>query len=70
MALPADYVRGHIRLGYAATEYGWQSDTVDHAIALVSASTTRRGLYVAATRGRESNLLCCRHRQRRRRRGP
>jgi conjugative relaxase-like TrwC/TraI family protein len=58
VTLPADYVREHVRLGYAATEHGWQSDTVDHAVALVSASTTGRGLYVAATRGRDSNLLC------------
>jgi conjugative relaxase-like TrwC/TraI family protein len=48
----------HVRLGYAATEHGYQSDTVNHAIALVSAATTRRGLYVAATRGRDDNLLC------------
>ena len=58
VTLPADYAREHVRLGYAATEHGYQSDTVDHAIALVSASTTRRGLYVAATRGRDENLLC------------
>jgi hypothetical protein len=58
VTLPADYVREHVRLGYAATEHGYQSDTVDDAIALVSPVTTRRGLYVAATRGRESNLLC------------
>jgi hypothetical protein len=45
-------------LGYAATEHGYQSDTVDHSVALVSAVTTRRGLYVAATRGRDDNLLC------------
>jgi hypothetical protein len=46
-----------VRLGYAATEHGYQSDTVDHSLALVSAATTRRGLYVAATRGRDDNLL-------------
>ena len=48
----------HVRLGYAATEHGWQSDTVDTAIALTSPVTTRRGLYVAATRGRNDNILC------------
>ena len=58
VTLPADYVRDHVRLGYAATEHGWQSDTVDTAIALTSPATTRRGLYVAATRGREENTLC------------
>ncbi len=58
VTLPADYVRDHVRLGYAATEHGWQSDTVDTAIALTSPATTRRGLYVAATRGRDTNTLC------------
>ncbi len=58
VTLPADYVHDHVRLGYAATEHGWQSDTVDTAIALTSPVTTRRGLYVAATRGSDSNTLC------------
>ena len=58
MTLPADYVHDHVRLGYAATEHGWQSDTVDTAIALTSPVTTRRGLYVAATRGSDDNTLC------------
>jgi conjugative relaxase-like TrwC/TraI family protein len=58
VTLPADYVHEHVRLGYAATEHGYQSETVDDAIALVSTVTTRRGLYVAATRGREQNVLC------------
>ena len=56
--LPADYAHEHVRLGYAATEHGYQSDSVDHAIALATSATTRRGLYVAATRGRDENLLC------------
>ena len=58
VTLPADYVRDHVRLGYAATEHGWQSDTVGTAIALTSPATTRRGLYVAATRGSDVNTLC------------
>ena len=58
VTLPADYVREHVQLGYAATEHGWQSDTVDTAIALTSPATTRRGLYVAATRGCEGNEIC------------
>ena len=58
VTLPADYAHDHVRLGYAATEHGYQSDTVDHSVALVSPATTRRGLYVAATRGRDENLLC------------
>ena len=58
VTLPADYAREHVRLGYAATEHGYQSDTVDHSLALTSAATTRRGLYVAATRGRDEHLFC------------
>jgi conjugative relaxase-like TrwC/TraI family protein len=58
VTLPAAYVHEHLRLGYAATEHGYQSDTVDHSLSLVSTATTRRGLYVGATRGREDNQLC------------
>ena len=58
VTLPADYAHDHVRLGYAATEHGYQSDTVDHSLSLVSPMTTRRGLYVAATRGRDENVLC------------
>ncbi len=55
--LPPDYVNQHVRLGYAATEHGHQSDTVDVGIGLVSAATTHRGLYVAITRGRGDNRV-------------
>ncbi len=58
ITLPVGYVGEHVRLGYAATEHGWQSDTVDTAIALTTSATTRRGLYVAATRGRDENVIC------------
>jgi conjugative relaxase-like TrwC/TraI family protein len=58
VTLPADYTAAHVRLGYAATEHGWQSDTVTTAVCLASPATTRRGLYVAATRGRDENLIC------------
>ena len=57
VVLPGEYVREHVRLGYAATEHGWQSDTVGAAYALASAQTTRRGLYVAATRGTDENVI-------------
>ena len=56
--LPVDYVRAHVRLGYAATEHGYQSATVTAGIELASAATTRRGLYVGVTRGRDENLIC------------
>jgi hypothetical protein len=58
VTLPADYAHDHVRLGYAATQHGYQSDTVDHSISLVAPVTTRRGLYVAATRGRDDNVIC------------
>ncbi len=57
VALPADYTRDHVRLGYAATEHGHQGDTVDVAIALVSPATTHRGLYGGVTRGRDENRI-------------
>lgn len=53
--LPADYVAEHVRLGYAATEPGNQSDTFTASITLASDATTGRGLYVGMTRGRERN---------------
>jgi AAA domain len=55
--LPAEYVAEHVRLGDSATEHGHQGDTVDVGIALASAATTHRGLYVAATRGRDENQI-------------
>ncbi len=50
VTLPADYVREHVRLGYAATEPGNQSDTVTISLTLATPATTGRGLYVAMTR--------------------
>jgi hypothetical protein len=57
VTLPADYVTNHVRLGYAATEHGYQSDTATLGITLASETTTRRGLYVAVTRGRDENRI-------------
>lgn len=58
VTLPVDYTRSHVRLGYAATAHGHQGDTVDVSYTLVSTSTSHRGLYVGATRGRHENNLC------------
>jgi conjugative relaxase-like TrwC/TraI family protein len=58
VVLPGEYVREHVRLGYAATEPGYQSDTVTVGIDLADTATTRRGLYVAVTRGQEENWIC------------
>ncbi|MDQ3543021.1 MAG: hypothetical protein M3431_04025, partial [Actinomycetota bacterium] len=58
VTLPTDYTREHVRLGYVATEHGWESDTVTTGMCLGSPATTRRGLYVAVTRGRDENVIC------------
>jgi conjugative relaxase-like TrwC/TraI family protein len=58
ITLPADYVSLHVRLGYAATEMGTQSDTVTASLELASHATTCRNLYVAMTRGRHDNTVC------------
>jgi hypothetical protein len=57
VTLPADYVRRHLRLGYAATAHGHQGDTVDRSYTLVTPATSHRARYVGATRGRESTRL-------------
>jgi ATP-dependent exoDNAse (exonuclease V) alpha subunit len=57
VTLPADYARLHVRLGYAATEHGNQSDTVTASTQLVTPATTRRGLYVGVTRGQQDNII-------------
>jgi|GEM_PF-529041 len=57
LMLPADYASEHVRLGYASTEHGNQGDTVDVGIELATVSTTQRGLYVGATRGRDDNKI-------------
>jgi hypothetical protein len=55
--LPADYVAQHVELSYATTAYRSQGRTVDTTHSLVSPTTTREVLYVAATRGRDSNMI-------------
>ena len=57
ITLPADYVAQHVELGYATTAYRSQGRTVDTTHSMVSPTTTREVLYVAATRGRESNMV-------------
>ena len=55
IALPAEYVADHVDLGYAVTAHRAQGITTDTAHVLVEPTTTRENLYVAMTRGRESN---------------
>jgi hypothetical protein len=53
--LSATYVAEHVDLGYAVTGHGAQGITVDTGHAVVVPGTTREQLYVALTRGRQSN---------------
>lgn len=55
--LPADYVDAHVQLGYASTIHRAQGATVDVTRAVIDSSVDRRGLYVAATRGKKENRL-------------
>jgi hypothetical protein len=57
LRLPADYLAGHTNLAYATTAHRAQGMTVDRAHATVDADTSHQQLYVAATRGRQSNDL-------------
>jgi conjugative relaxase-like TrwC/TraI family protein len=54
--LPAEYVAGHVDLGYAVTAHRAQGITVDTSHVVVTPSATRENLYVAMSRGRESNI--------------
>ena len=55
--LPASYVAENVELAYATTVHRAQGRTVDSAHAFVSPTTTREVLYVALTRGSNSNHL-------------
>ena len=55
--LPAGYVAEHVQLGYASTIHGAQGATVDTTHTVLTGTETRQGLYVALSRGRESNHL-------------
>ena len=55
ITVPADYVAEHVELGYATTIHRAQGVTVDHAHVLATPGMTREALYVAMTRGRDTN---------------
>lgn len=58
LTLPAAYAAENVELGYAITTHRAQGATVDTSHAVVSSpEMTREALYVAATRGRESNIV-------------
>ena len=54
--LPAAYVARHVELGWAVTGYGSQGVTVDHGVCVVEPGSTRAGVYVGMTRGRDRNV--------------
>ncbi|MGO2933639.1 ATP-dependent DNA helicase [Microbacterium sp.] len=58
ITLPASYVAENVELGYAVTAHRAQGSTVDTAHAIVhSPEVTTESLYVAMTRGKESNRV-------------
>jgi hypothetical protein len=57
VVLPTRYVAENVELAYASTAHRAQGRTVDTAHAFASPTTTREVLYVALTRGSESNHL-------------
>jgi conjugative relaxase-like TrwC/TraI family protein len=61
--LPAAYVRAHTTLAYAVTAYGAQGQTVDTSHSLIDQCTTRSGVYVPGSRGRDANTfyVICQH---------
>ncbi|WP_157575992.1 MobF family relaxase [Mycobacterium sp. GA-2829] len=54
-AFEAGYVREHVNLGYAVTVHSSQGVTADTSHAVLGENTTRALLYVAMTRGRDTN---------------
>ena len=57
VALPAEYVREHAHLSYAATAYGVQGATVNASHTVLTEATSAASVYVGMTRGRETNRL-------------
>ena len=56
VTLPAQYVAEHVDLGYATTAHRAQGLTVDACHTLVGSAMSREALYVAMTRGRDTNI--------------
>ena len=55
--LPAEYVREHTHLSYAATAYGVQGMTVPASHTILTDSMGGAAVYVGMTRGRNTNTL-------------
>ena len=56
MVLDRGYVADHVELGWAVTGYGSQGVTTDHAVCVVEPTSSRAGVYVGMTRGRQRNV--------------
>ena len=61
--LPDAYVQQHTTLAYAVTAYGAQGQNVDTCHSLIDRGTTRAGVYVPGSRGRDANTfyVVCQH---------
>ena len=57
--LPKTYLFRHCDLAYATTAHAAQGRTVDTSHVLVDGLGDRQGLYVAMSRGRDSNYAYC-----------
>ncbi|WP_153395833.1 MobF family relaxase [Ornithinicoccus halotolerans] len=57
ITLPADYVAEHMQLGYASTIHAAQGATVDTTHTVLTGNESRQMLYVALSRGRQTNHL-------------
>ncbi|MFT3872410.1 MAG: AAA family ATPase [Nocardioides sp.] len=57
LRLPAEYVREHAHLSYAATAYGVQGVTVPASHTVLGDQMGGAAVYVGMTRGRETNTL-------------
>jgi conjugative relaxase-like TrwC/TraI family protein len=57
VTLSAGYVTEHVQLGYASTIHGAQGATVDTTHTVLNGTESRQALYVALSRGRQTNHL-------------
>jgi conjugative relaxase-like TrwC/TraI family protein len=53
--LPAEYVREHVTLGYAATVHAAQGRTVDTTHVVIAPGSSASAVYVGMSRGRDAN---------------
>ena len=58
-AFTGDYLREHITHGYAVTVHSAQGVTAERTHAVLGENTSRNLLYVAMTRGRDTNMSTC-----------